>query len=212
VGIAGFIAKPLTASSLLVALEQEQDMRERQAPAIAAPAAPGDAASEQLAGFRVLLAEDNPLNQEVAVSLLEEVGMQVDVAEDGLIALERAAARQYDLVLLDVQMPNMDGLTAARHLRQMANYAQTPIVAMTANAFDEDRQMALAAGMNEHVAKPVDPDVLYAVLHRLLGTAPARLTARRLRSARPRVQTSSPGSADSTWPPACAWSPATASA
>ena len=172
VGIAGFIAKPLTASSLLVALEQEQDMRERQAPAIAAPAAPGDAASEQLAGFRVLLAEDNPLNQEVAVSLLEEVGMQVDVAEDGLIALERAAARQYDLVLLDVQMPNMDGLTAARHLRQMANYAQTPIVAMTANAFDEDRQMALAAGMNEHVAKPVDPDVLYAVLHRLLGTAP----------------------------------------
>jgi len=170
VGIAGFIAKPLTASSLLVALEQEQDMRDSQPLTVAPPAAEPDTAGGQLAGFRVLLAEDNPLNQEVAVSLLEEFGLQVDVAEDGLIALERAAAVPYDLVLLDVQMPNMDGLSAARQLRQMAGYAQTPIVAMTANAFDEDRQMALAAGMNEHVAKPVDPDVLYAVLRRLLHT------------------------------------------
>lgn len=120
----------------------------------------------------MLLAEDNRLNQEVAVSLLEDIGLQVDVAGDGLIALERAAAVQYDLILLDVQMPRMDGLAAARQLRQMPGYTRTPIVAMTANAFEEDRQVALAAGMDEHVAKPVDPDVLYAILHRLLGGSP----------------------------------------
>ena len=173
VGIAGFIAKPLTASSLLVALEQYQDSQLLTAQAEGS----GEAADDQLAGYHVLLAEDNPLNQEVAVTLLEDVGIHVDVASDGLIALERAAATHYDLILLDVQMPNMDGLTAARHLRQMADYAQTPIVAMTANAFEEDRQMALAAGMNEHVAKPVDPDVLYAVLRRLLGSPPPQAKA-----------------------------------
>ncbi len=166
VGIAGFIAKPLTASNLLVALEQYQDSH----PADNAQTASDTTIRGHLAGYRALLAEDNRLNQEVAVSLLEHVGLQVDVAEDGLIALERAAAVHYDLILLDVQMPNMDGLTAAGRLRQMAGYAQTPIVAMTANAFDEDRQIALAAGMNEHIAKPVDPDALYAILYRLLGS------------------------------------------
>jgi PAS domain S-box-containing protein len=175
-GISGFVAKPLTASSLLVALEQ---CPENLAMAV------GDTGTEGagLAGYRLLLAEDNPLNQEVAVSLLEDVGISVDVAEDGLIALEKARSQPYDLILLDVQMPNMDGLTAARELRKLPEYTATPIVAMTANAFDEDRQNALDAGMNEHVAKPVDPDVLYGVLQRLLGTphAPAQPPAATLR-------------------------------
>ena len=169
-GLSGFVAKPLTASSLLVALEQCPET-------LATRLAEVDTTSPRLAGYRVLLAEDNPLNQEVAVTLLEEAGITVDVAEDGLIALAKAQSHPYDLILLDVQMPNMDGLSAARELRKLPQYATTPIVAMTANAFDEDRQSALDAGMNEHVAKPVDPDVLYGVLHRLLGAPPASMTA-----------------------------------
>ncbi|MFN4325532.1 MAG: PAS domain S-box protein [Azonexus sp.] len=169
-GISGFVAKPLTASSLLVALEQCPEH------SATVPAGTGTR-NRQLAGYRVLLAEDNPLNQEVAVTLLEEAGITVDVAEDGLIALAKAQSHPYDLILLDVQMPNMDGLSAARALRKLPQYATTPIVAMTANAFDEDRQSALEAGMNEHIAKPVDPDVLYGVLHRLLDAPPTSIGA-----------------------------------
>ena len=171
-GFAGFIAKPMTASSLLVALEQHLDA---QALPTGTPLADDfEAKVEALAGHRVLLAEDNLLNQEVAISLLRDVGLAVDVAGDGLRAVELAGQRHYDLILLDVQMPNMDGLEAAREIRRLPAHATTPIVAMTANAFEEDRNAALAAGMNDHVPKPVDPDVLYATLARLLtGKAPA---------------------------------------
>jgi two-component system sensor histidine kinase/response regulator len=117
---------------------------------------------------RVLLAEDNPVNQEVAVDLLGAVDIVPDLAENGRQALAMAMSRQYDLVLMDVQMPDMDGMTATREIRRVPGLQSLPVVAMTANAFDEDRQATRDAGMNDHVAKPVDPRTLYAALLRWL--------------------------------------------
>ena len=121
-------------------------------------------------GARLLLAEDNPLNQEVALELLRSEGFVVDLAENGLQAVEKARETAYALILMDVQMPELDGLAAARAIRQLAGRERVPILAMTANAFSEDRARCLAAGMNEHLGKPVEPDVLLAtVRHWLAG-------------------------------------------
>ena len=116
------------------------------------------------AGTRILLAEDEPINQEVSRELLENVGLVVDLAEDGQQALELARQHIYALILMDMQMPNLNGVDAARAIRALPGYADQPILAMTANAFDEDRQICIDAGLNDHIGKPVDLDKLFETL------------------------------------------------
>jgi PAS domain S-box-containing protein len=129
-------------------------------------------------GQRVLLAEDNPVNREVAVALLEALGLAVDTAEDGQQAVVLSGQRAYALILMDMQMPHMDGLAATRAIRERDGHAP-PIIAMTANAYAEDRAACLAAGMNDHLAKPVDLTALNATLLRWLppATLPQRAGA-----------------------------------
>ena len=116
------------------------------------------------AGQRVLLAEDNEINREVALELLYGVELKVDAAEDGLQALELVRQGPYDLILMDVQMPLMDGLDATREIRRLPGTENLPIIALTANAFEEDIAQCLVAGMSAHLGKPVVPDQLYRAL------------------------------------------------
>lgn len=118
----------------------------------------------QFAGARILLAEDEPINQEVSRELLEEVGLQVDIAADGEEALLMVKHESYDLILMDIQMPKLNGIDATRAIRTLPGRKEVPILAMTANAFDEDRQACIEAGMNDHIGKPVDPNVLFETL------------------------------------------------
>ena len=162
------LIKPITASALHDTLVR---VVRRQGAAVA-PDAPAleDVEARLLrehAGQRVLLAEDNPINQEVALELLRRVGLEVETADDGMRAVDMALSRPYDLVLMDVQMPLQDGYAATRSIREKMG-RKLPIIAMTANAFVEDRNACLAAGMNDHLAKPVDPGIMYAMLVRWL--------------------------------------------
>jgi len=119
-------------------------------------------------GARILLVEDTPINQEVALDLLDEAGLDASIAENGRIAVERVRDETFDLVLMDLQMPIMDGLSATREIRALPGCAHLPIIAMTANAYAEDRAQCLQAGMNDYLAKPIEAPVLFAALDRWL--------------------------------------------
>jgi len=132
-----------------------------------------DTALTDFSGKRVLLTEDNELNAEIAMELLSEMGLEVEWARDGDICVamvEQAEAGYYDLILMDIQMPNMNGYQAAEAIRKMAVPAKAsiPIIAMTANAFEEDKQNAYSAGMDGHLAKPIDIPKLMETLAKLL--------------------------------------------
>jgi PAS domain S-box-containing protein len=131
-------------------------------------------APPDLLGVRVLLVEDNAVNRELAFELLESTGAEVSVALDGQQALERLKSQSYDIVLLDCQMPVMDGYEAARAIRSQARFADLPVIALTANAMRGDRERAIAAGMNDHIAKPLDVDKMFATIARWLRPETAR--------------------------------------
>jgi signal transduction histidine kinase/ActR/RegA family two-component response regulator len=115
-------------------------------------------------GRKVLLVEDDPINQEIALEQLRRVGLVVDVADDGLQAVNKVQLNEYDLILMDMQMPEIDGPEATSQIRHIPGRETLPIIAMTANAFNEDRERCLQSGMNDFLSKPVEPDVLYATL------------------------------------------------
>ncbi len=117
-----------------------------------------------LKGMQVLLAEDNEINQMIASEFLNAVGVKVDLAENGLEALSALQRKKYDLVLMDIQMPVMDGLAATEAIRSMIEYKNLPIIAMTAHAMVGDREISLKSGMNDHITKPIDPALLYGTL------------------------------------------------
>jgi len=129
----------------------------------------------RFSAFRVLLAEDNPVNQAVGTAMLKYFGCRTDVAEDGLEALEAWAAERYDLILMDCQMPRMDGYEATREIRKREFFGEgesaprrVPIVALTAHALEGDREVCLDAGMDDYLSKPYKSDQLYSVLVRWL--------------------------------------------
>ncbi len=113
-----------------------------------------------------MLVEDNELNREVALGLLEDAHLSIDIAENGRDAVEKVAEHNYDLVLMDMQMPVMDGLAATRAIRVKPQFQALPIIAMTANVMESDREKCTEAGMNDHLAKPIDPEALFACLLR----------------------------------------------
>jgi CheY-like chemotaxis protein len=163
-GVDSFLPKPLFAATVMD--EFRNAFKKKQEGRIFT--------KTDLRGCRILLAEDVPINAEIMVMILGMREIEVDVAENGKIAVDMFAAHEvncYDAILMDMRMPVMDGLEATRTIRAMSrkDAKRVPIIALTANAFDEDVQRSLAAGLNAHLAKPVEPDALFATLESLIG-------------------------------------------
>jgi two-component system sensor histidine kinase/response regulator len=165
-GYCGVLQKPFSPTRVREALQDALSGQPRVRAMSTANSA--ELALRRRGGGHVLLVEDNAINQLIALDLLHSVGFTADLAENGQIGVEKAAANAYELILLDMMMPVMGGLDAAAAIRQLAGHESTPILAMTANAFVEDREACIRAGMNDHIAKPVNPQVLYATLLRWL--------------------------------------------
>jgi len=175
--LAALLGTPVTPSALAQAIEQVLGLAAPARVPLSSPPVSAQTLRDAHAGARVLLADDNPVNREVSVALLRAAGMDVDTAVDGVQAVDKLRSARYDFVLMDMQMPVMDGLEATRAIRQLPHGRTVPIAAVTANAFDEDREACLAAGMDDFLAKPVDPGRLYALLRHWLSAKKDRPAA-----------------------------------
>ncbi len=179
-GVDGFLVKPVSPSALLdTILSVLGRGRLPDQPAHSTASAGRPAAAPNFSGCLVLLVEDNAINREFAIELLRSVDIQADQAMDGEEALRMVQQQRYDCVLMDIQMPVMDGLEASRQIRALAQqtgddyYARLPIIAMTALAMASDTEHSLAAGMNDHISKPVEPERLFACLRKWLPSKAA---------------------------------------
>ncbi len=169
VGLDAFLLKPVYASVMYDTIAQTLGIETINGTRNIRNNRENLAALKELRGARVLLVEDNQINQEVAVGFLQDVGIEVEIAAHGQAGVDAALAKPFDLILMDVQMPGMDGLEATRIIRQFQDMEVLPIVAMTAHAMAGDREKSLAAGMNDHLNKPVDPTELYQILLQLIS-------------------------------------------
>ena len=180
-GLDGFLVKPVSPGLLRRTIAAVLGKEGPSFQTIVRSPRIGDTVPANISGIRLLLVEDNRLNQQVACGILESQGMKVDVAENGQRALEMVQSVRYDAVLMDIQMPVMDGFDATRHIRKLAKgssgdpyFASLPIVAMTAHALVQDRRRSLEAGMNGHINKPVNPSELFGTLGELLPAKAAQ--------------------------------------
>jgi CheY-like chemotaxis protein len=165
-GVGGFLSKPVRRQDLLMALwHLLRDGHADGGNGASAPK-PAQRTVPHRVGLRILLAEDNAVNQQVAIALLEKRGHRVDVAQNGREAVELACAHRYDVVLMDVRMPEMDGIEATHKLRVLPATVDLPIIALTAHALREERERCLAAGMNDFLSKPFRPLELFTMVER----------------------------------------------
>ena len=165
-GIESVLVKPVSASILFDTTMDVLGGRRAQQQQSSGEIAASDHRLASIRGARILLVEDNDINQQVARELLEDLGLVVDVADNGQVALDKVREGNWDLVFMDMQMPVMDGVTATREIRKLPGLAGLPIVAMTANAMEQDRRKCMDAGMNDFLVKPIDPADLTAILLR----------------------------------------------
>lgn len=162
--IDGYLLKPINPSTLFDTLSNTMHWNALKKPGLANTPNLSQNLRAKLRGARVLIVEDNDINLELAVELLSEVGINCDAARNGREAVDKVAATTYDAVLMDIQMPEMDGLTATKVIRQDAKNQELPILAMTAHAMKGEYEKSIAAGMNDHITKPIDPIILYTRL------------------------------------------------
>jgi CheY-like chemotaxis protein/HPt (histidine-containing phosphotransfer) domain-containing protein len=160
----GFLIKPVDESVLIDTIASIFDVKPNYSGADLRTS-PGNFPAE-LAGRRVLLVEDNDVNRDLATELLNDLGIMVTIAVNGCEGVDKVASEPFDLVLMDIQMPVMDGLTATKLIRADERFRKLPILAMTAHAMSGDRERSLKAGMNDHITKPIDPNRLMAALIR----------------------------------------------
>jgi CheY-like chemotaxis protein len=174
-GLEGFLLKPVNPSMLFNTIIQAFGEEVPETSRIAQRREQETKAFEDIRGANVLLVEDNEINQQVAKEILEGVGMNVTVAADGQEGVNAVKESNYDVVLMDVQMPIKDGYTATREIRKDKRFKDLPIIAMTAHAMAGDEDKSLEAGMNGHVAKPIDPDQLFSTLQKWIKPAEKRI-------------------------------------